>query len=38
MADAVALQDSHGRIVAGLGIVPVWHSQAERQFVPDPRL
>jgi hypothetical protein len=29
MADAIALQDSHGCVVARLGAVPIWHNQAK---------
>jgi hypothetical protein len=28
-ADAIALQDSHGYVVARLGAVPIWHNQAK---------
>lgn len=37
-ADAVVLLDGHGRLIARLGIVLIWHGQAERQFVSDRQL
>ncbi len=38
MTNAIAIQDGHGHVVARPGVVPIWHSHAKRQFVPDPWL